>query len=150
MTDGFDLVNTYFERCGQGQVAPILELYADDAVFFDAGAGPTTIRGREAIGEEVFKPLFAGIPDFSVETVHMIGDDRLVLCEVILHGTHAGTFAGIEATGRRLTWHSAGTWEIGADGKFTREGYFYDTATLLSQMAKSNTPAAFMTPTKED
>lgn len=134
MPDGFDLVNTYFERCGQGKVDPILELYAEDAIFFDAGAGPTTIRGREAIGRDVFEPLFAGVPDFNVETVHMVGDDRLVLCEVVLRGTHTGTFSGIEATGRSLKWHSAGTWEIGPDGRFTREGYFYDTAALLSQI----------------
>jgi steroid delta-isomerase-like uncharacterized protein len=140
MRNGSARVRHYFDLCGRGEVAPILDLYAEDAIFFDCGVGPDTFVGREEIGRAVFEPLFVGLPDFSVTTIHMDGDDRRVLAEVILKGTHRGVFYGLPPTGRRLEWHSAGVWEMDAEGLFTREAYFYDSANLTAQLTGDEEP----------
>ena len=127
-------VEEYLRRCGEGDPA-IADLFAEDALFFDC-AGPTEVRGREEIRERVFAELYTGVPDFHcAQIVHIAEVGNVGLAELVLAGTHLGPLWGNEPTGAAVRWHTAGTWEVGPDGLFTREAYYYDPASLFAQLA---------------
>ena len=61
-----------------------------------------TCRGGEEIGR-YFTELFAAVPDFHMEVLHVVGEGDDVFVRWHLTGTHTGTaWAGIEPTGAKL------------------------------------------------
>lgn len=124
----------YFRRCGK--IDPtIVELYTEDAIFFDA-SGPETIVGRDRILQECFEPLFAAFPDFHCDhrVRHIVASGGVVLAELEIEGTHRGPFLGHDATGRLISWPTTGVWELSAAGLITREAYYWDRESVSSQL----------------
>ena len=65
----------------------------------------------------------------------MIGQDRLVMAEYDLLGTHTGTFLDHPATGRPFRIPAVSVYEQEQDGPlFSRETVYYDSASLFGQL----------------
>jgi steroid delta-isomerase-like uncharacterized protein len=124
----------YFARCAERD-ASIVEMYTEDAVFFDC-AGPTTFTGRQAIREHVFEPIFTAFPDFRCDDQvrHIMSDSGVVMAELVISGTHLGEFLGHLPTSKPVSWNTTGVWEITRDGLIRREAYYWDADTLAKQL----------------
>ena len=93
----------------------------------------TTHDGAVAVSE-LLCSLFAAFPDLTLEVTALYHSDNAVISEVRMHATHCGPWAGMEATGKRINLPVVGIF-LFEDDRMVCERLYYDSATLLRQMA---------------
>jgi steroid delta-isomerase-like uncharacterized protein len=82
-------------------------------------------RGRQQV-RQFFSELFAAFPDFDIELLHMLGDDRRAVVQWRATGTFTGgPFQGVHATGRSVVLRGCDVMEF-EDGRLTRNTVYYD------------------------
>lgn len=84
-----DVVRALVELYNAKSVEGVLDLYEDDAFFWDP-LHRDGVRGREAIGD-VVRSLFAAFPDEEMSIATLAGDDRHVVAEFRSTGTKPGS-----------------------------------------------------------
>lgn len=97
------------------------------------------IEGEMAV-RQVLQGLMAAFPDLHLEANKIHHGDDAVIWEGRLTGTHAGPWAGIPATGRRVDHPVAAIFEFEEDRLVCERAYF-DAATVLRQIGALPEPA---------
>lgn len=92
----------------------------------------TPSDGHQAV-HDLLAGMFAGFPDFHVETPRLHHADEAVIVEFVLTGTHEGPFAGLAPTGRRIEIPLVGIFDF-EDDRLMCEKVYFDMATLLRQI----------------
>ena len=110
----------------------VAAVFARDAEIIDIASGTVT-RGREAI-RDTARARFTGFPDFSLEKVFLVIDERANADRWIMRGTHTGEFMGLAPTGRAVEVQGATFSEFDADGLVVRDTHYIDLPSLLSQL----------------
>jgi predicted ester cyclase len=125
-----------------GDIDPIVANFAADITWDAVGSPlePPSV-GKAAVMAR-WEDLLIGIPDMKLHARRIFHHGNLVVMQVVLTGTHKGTFRGIAPTEKPVgaevlawVWHDA-------DGKADKVRVVYDEATLLSQMGKLEGQAA--------
>ena len=106
------------------------EIFAKDFVDHQGGLGPT--GGREDLKAFV-APITKAFPDIRFEIISMVAEGDRVFAHIVGRGTHSGDFAGVGATGRRVTTVGMSTLRI-ADGKVAERWNVTDFAGLMQQI----------------
>jgi steroid delta-isomerase-like uncharacterized protein len=93
---------------------------------------PGQAPGRDGL-RQVFAELFAAFPDLRWTTEEQIAEGDTVLTRGTWEGTHRGSFAGVEPTGRRVRVE---TWTIDRlrGGRIGRSRLMMDTMGLIQQL----------------
>ncbi len=114
---------------------PVLDLYTTDAQTYMQGDPGFDMQTYKRFSGE----FFAAFPDLvhNVDQVTAEGD-RVVL-QITVTGTHKGTFLGIPATGRTISYPSMVTYRI-RDGKITETRAVFDQLALLRQIGAERLP----------
>lgn len=111
------------------------------------GPVEATPRGPEAVRKHVAEWL-AGFPDLHFEIEQTLAEGDQVLSQLVMHGTHTGTWLGIPATGRAvsirmMTIHRLRDGKISEDwvlveslGFFQQLGALPPTSAILSDFIK--------------
>jgi steroid delta-isomerase-like uncharacterized protein len=112
------------------------DLVAPDCEWTDVAIGRTT-RGVSALVEGC-RAFTAAFPDFTVESVTLIGQGDLVANEWSAKGTHLGPLlrpdgGQYEPTGRPFERTGVGIVEL-RDGKIVRYRDYFDRQTLAEQL----------------
>ena len=95
-----DILTQYYSAWTSGNTNTVLNFFADDAVFEDLGF-EAKFKGKEQI--KAFAELtYAGVPDFAVEPITIIGDNHRAAASWVMSGTHKGDLPGLPATGKRF------------------------------------------------
>ncbi|SRR6266700_1498203 len=95
----------------------------DDFVAVGTFRGPAEIRG-------FFDEIFRAFPDFELEVLRIVADDRAAAVQWRARGTFTGApFQGIQATGRRVEIPGADVMEI-EDGRIRHNTIYYDGASF--------------------
>lgn len=113
-------------------------------------------RSREALGE-ICDPLIAyhwgpfgegrgvdglaaleekartAFPDITVEPLFTVADERYVVNNSIVKGTHRGTWFGVPPTGQRATWSATEIYRI-SDGRIAEQWLNEDWTSVLTQL----------------
>ncbi len=119
-----------------GDIDPIVANFAAD-ITWDAVGSPLEppSSGKAAVMAR-WEDLLIGIPDMKLHARRIFHHGNLVVMQVVLTGTHKGSFRGIAPTEKPLgaevlawVWH-------GADGKANKVRVVYDESTLLAQMGQ--------------
>lgn len=119
-----------------GDIDPIVANFATDIVWDAVGSPlePPSV-GKAAVMAR-WEDLLIGIPDMKLHARRIFAHGNLVVMQVVLTGTHKGSFRGIAPTAKPVgaevlawVWHDA-------DGKANKVRVVYDEATLLAQMGK--------------
>jgi steroid delta-isomerase-like uncharacterized protein len=110
----------------------VAAVFAPDAEIVDVVSGTTT-RGRDAI-RDTARARFAGFPDFSLEKVFLVIDERANADRWIMRGTHRGEFMGLAPTGRAVEVQGATFSEFDPDGLVVRDTHYIDLSALLAQL----------------
>lgn len=78
--------------------------------------------------------LLQSVPDLviDVQREHLTNDN--VILEVIVRGTHGGSWRGLPATGRPVTFALCGIFSFDANDRLASERIYYDRATVLRQL----------------
>lgn len=107
--------------------------------------GESDVLAEPIVGQDAYRSLLSGFwtafPDTSYYIQQMLAADDCVVTRFRLTGTHQGNFMSREGTGRKFDVRvcHVDQWE---DGKIARAWYYWDTATLLRQLAIPTEPAS--------
>lgn len=100
----------------------------------------TMPRGPEAVKKHVAEWL-AGFPDLRFEIEQTLAEGDRVLSQLVMHGTHTGTWLGIPATGRRVSIRMMTIHRI-RDGKISEDWVLVESLGFFQQLgALPPTPA---------
>lgn len=100
----------------------------EDIVPLGVFRGPAEVR-------EIFKEMFAAMPDIETTVTRVVADHEAAGVEWRMAGTFdGGPFQGIEPTGKRVELRGFDLLEIDEDGKITRNTGYYDGADFARQI----------------
>jgi predicted ester cyclase len=95
------VVTRFNKECvEQGNMASFRELLAADVV--NHAAPPGTPAGPDSMIDFLQNVLRVGFPDLKVEILEQVAERDLVTTRKRIRGTHAGTFMGVQATGKTV------------------------------------------------
>jgi steroid delta-isomerase-like uncharacterized protein len=104
-------------------------LYATDVRAITAGGRQVDVSGLERMVERTL----AGFPDLHVTVLRWVTDGCTVVTEEVMEGTHLGTFAGLEPTGRRVRLPMVHITRV-QDGRIVERVAYHDPSLLLRQL----------------
>jgi len=134
--DNIDVIRRFNEALTNRDWATFGDLLADDCEWTDVPSGGT-LRGRDEL-IAACKVFTAAFPDFSVESVTLIGQGDLVASEWRGRGTHEGPLPRAdggqdEPTGRTFERTGVGIVEV-RDGRIVRYRDYFDRLTMTEQL----------------
>jgi steroid delta-isomerase-like uncharacterized protein len=130
----------YNEVVNSRDAAAAGELIADDIEFTDPTAPGGQLHGRADVGQFI-ATLLNAFPDFhmTVEDGVIVEGDRAV-ARWVARGTHAGSFAGENPSGRTVTVQGVDVFIVSA-GQIQKMWVYLDTASLAQQLGLAPIPA---------
>ena len=90
--------------------------------------------GADAV-RDLLNGMITGFPDSKIETGPFRHGDDFVFVEVRMTGTHNGSWAGWEPTGRKMDVTVACVFEF-EEGRLMCEKVYFDMATVMRQLGK--------------
>jgi predicted ester cyclase len=116
----------YNRRCNEHAFERLEEFVANDVEVNGERQG---LRGYVDGLEEVVRAF----PDFRWELRHLLIDEPWIAAHLIDHGTNAGTFRGLSATGRAVTTQEFAFYRVAA-GKIAEVWGDLRTAELIARL----------------
>jgi steroid delta-isomerase-like uncharacterized protein len=121
----------------QHNISAMDELYAPNYVYHAAHGVPPTLEGNK----QFFMILFAAFPDLHLTIDDQIAEGDKVVTRKTMSGTHQGAFAGLPATGKRMSLEILEILQI-EGGKIIGSWVFYDRLGLMYQLGVLPLPGA--------
>ena len=100
-------------------------------------------EGRDGV-RRFYSTLMGAVPDLSIEIVKQHVADETIVLEVVIRGTHLGSWRGLPATGRKLAIPLCGIYTFDADDRLAGERIYYDRATVLQQLGVFHDPQSLV------
>ena len=110
-----------------------------EATLNTVGANPrfqinnAPLDSREAVAA-FYQGMFEGFPDLEIEVTNRFVTDDAIILEVILRGTHNGTWAGYPPTGRRMEVPACAIYTFDGDQKIEEERAYFDVSVIKTQI----------------
>ena len=104
-----------------------------DRPYWDDLGSQERHQGREGV-RTYYAELFAGFPDFGFDVVRRHVGAEAVVLEVLVRGTHTGTWKGIAATGRRVEFPVCAVFTFDETDRIEAEIVYFDRMTVLAQL----------------
>jgi steroid delta-isomerase-like uncharacterized protein len=123
-----DLLHHYDEANGDA-------IWAEDIVFREPHH---VIRGRDAARAR-FRAFREAFPDIAATLHEVVAQDDQVAVRYTLEGTHQGLFAGVPATGKRVTLSGIAIFRL-ADGRIAEGWGCADFLGFLQQLGALPAP----------
>jgi steroid delta-isomerase-like uncharacterized protein len=116
----------------------IMATFGETACYEDAPWGERH-DGRNGV-RAYYDALIRSVPDLliDVQREHVSADH--VVLEVVIRGTHVGTWRGLPGTGRTLAIPLCGVFTFDGADRLAGERIYYDRATVLRQLGVFHDP----------
>lgn len=126
-------------RCeNEHDLEGILATFGDRAGYEDRG-WQEDYAGRDGV-RSYYEQLLEGSADLHIDIRREhVTDDEIIL-EVVISGTHTGTWRGLPATGRRFEFPLCAIYTFDDDDRLAGERIYYDRATVLRQLGVFREP----------
>lgn len=131
LEDNKNIASDYFKAFVANDHAWMDEHIAEDFLRNDPGLD-FEVRGPEGV-KELGRVLLGAFSDMELDVQDRVAEGDKVLMRLILRATHAGEFAGIQATGRKVEIDVMDLFKI-QDGKLVEQWALLDGATLMAQL----------------
>ena len=105
----------------------------DDQSWGEHYEGPGGVRA-------FYEQLMRALPDLEIKVLRQHVTDDAILVEVMIRGTHLGTWRGLPATGRRVEVPLCGVYTFDENDRLAGERIYYDRGTVLRQMGIFHEP----------
>ena len=105
----------------------------DEAYIGETDTLQAPVRGRDGY-RRMLEMYYTAFPDTHYEIEQMICSGDYVVTRLHITGTHRGEFLGKAATNRSFHIHLCHFDQV-KNGKIARAWYYWDTATMLRQLA---------------
>lgn len=126
-----EAVRKELEALNRQDVEGVMAFYTEDVIFEDISL-PEPLSGSEEM-REFMEGMYATFPDLHVELQSLFGEDEIVAAEYQLIGTHEGDLDGKPPTGKTFRVKALSVYEY--DGqRFTKETFYWDSASMLQQL----------------
>jgi steroid delta-isomerase-like uncharacterized protein len=109
--------------------------------FYDDEPWSEHHQGLDAV-RSYYSDLLRAAPDFRIDVKERHVTEEAIVLEVRLSGTHAGTWRGLPATGRRFDFPLCAVFTFDAEDRLAGERIYYDRATVLRQMGVLSEPTS--------
>lgn len=113
-----------------GNLAELDQVIAPDAI--DHNPAPGMKQGLEGI-KAAFGEVRVAFPDMVVTVEDVIAEGIKAVCRLSTRATHRGTFQGVPATGKRVTYTVIDILRF-ADGKIVERWGEFDSLGFLAQL----------------
>ncbi len=113
------------------QLEELVATLTEDCVYEFVPYG-LTYRGKDE-ARRFYRELWAGLPNVTLTLLRHVIDDRCLVEESIVHGTHEGEFLGLPPTGKRVNFPLVIFFPV-QGGLFTGEKLYFDGGDLLRQL----------------
>jgi steroid delta-isomerase-like uncharacterized protein len=132
-----NVVQRFYDAYNKKDASILDEVIASD--YVDYGHQPPG-RGLQGAKTDQ-KEIAAGIPDARFDIDEIIPADDRVTVRWTLHGTHAGPFAGLPPTKKKVEVHGWSLYRL-RDGKLTETRNMPDLFSLFMQIGAIERPKA--------
>jgi predicted ester cyclase len=112
-------------------------LHPDAVIHAPAGLSTASAADEKAVWEEAL----AAMPDLRHAVQEVVVNGNVEMARVVVSGTMAGAFGGVEGTGRSFIMDQAVITHL-RDGKVAEAWEIADIAALLAQVTEQPAPAA--------
>jgi steroid delta-isomerase-like uncharacterized protein len=108
----------------------VMDTFGDQASFL---ANDVLHGGRDAV-RAFYAEFFRGFPDLRFEIMHLHAGDEAIPVELVLSGTHTGTWFGVPPTGRRFEMPACAVFIFDEHDRIAGERGYFDSALMLRQL----------------
>ena len=116
---------------------PAEEFYTKDSMTYMLNNPPFDIHTYKTVHAPTF---FSAFPDLIHNIENVMEERDTVMLDIVCTGTHKGSFMGIEATHRQVSYRSVIFYDF-VDGKISRTRGVYDQMGLLEQIGAKFVPS---------
>ena len=132
------IVDQHIRLENEHNLEGVLETFGNGARYDDE-SWDEHYEGLSGV-RQFYQQIMAALPDLKIEVVSRhIADDAIVV-EVIISGTHLGSWRGLAATGRRVEFPLCGIYTFDAEDRLAGEKIYYDRGTVLRQLGVFHEP----------
>jgi steroid delta-isomerase-like uncharacterized protein len=110
----------------------VMQTFGATARFDDISASEHFI-GHDQVRSN-YADFFQGFPDLKIETQEEYVMPESIILEVVISGTHTGSWHGIPPTGKQISFPACAIFSFDTEDKLTGEKVYYDRATILMQL----------------
>jgi len=126
-------------RCeNRHDLAGIMQTFGETAAYHDLPWNEE-FPGRDGV-QNYYAQLLDSIPDLQIDVQRWHAGRDTVVLEVIIRGTHQGSWRGMPATGRKVAIPLCGVFTFDEGDRLTSETIYYDRATVLRQLGVFHEP----------
>ncbi len=115
---------------------PAEEFYTSDSMAYMLNNPPFDIHTYKTVHAPAF---FSAFPDLIHNIENVMEEDGTVVLDIVCTGTHRGSFMGIEATDRQVSYRSVIFYDF-INGKISKTRAVYDQMGLLEQIGAKFVP----------
>jgi steroid delta-isomerase-like uncharacterized protein len=120
----------------------VLGTLGDTARYEDEAWGEK-YQGREGV-RLFYEQLMRALPDLEIDVQRRHVTDDAILVEVVIRGTHLGSWRDLPATGRRVEVPLCGVYTFDVGNRLAGERIYYDRATVLRQLGVFHDPQSML------
>jgi steroid delta-isomerase-like uncharacterized protein len=96
-------------------------------------------QGRDQVSA-YYETLLDAVPDLHIDVQRRHVSEATIILEVVITGTHQGTWRGLPGTGRRVDFPLCGVYTFDEQDRLEGEKIYYDRATVLRQIGMFHEP----------
>lgn len=133
------LVDEHIRRENLHDLDGVMATFGNDARYDDE-PWQDRRRGRDAV-RTYYSELVDALPDLAIDVERQHVAAASVVVEVVIRGTHLGTWRGLPATGRRLQFPLCGIFTFDSDDRIAAERIYYDRTAVLRQLGLFHDPS---------
>jgi len=93
---------------------------------------------------QFYEQLMKALPDFAIDVQRRHVTGEAILVEVMIRGTHLGSWRGLPPTGRRIEFPLCGIYTFDNEDRLAGEKIYYDRATVLRQLGVFHEPQSLL------
>jgi steroid delta-isomerase-like uncharacterized protein len=100
-------------------------------------------QGRDGV-RGFYEQLMGALPDLEIDVQRRHVTEDAILVEVVIRGTHLGSWRDLPATGRRVEVPLCGVYTFDDQDRLAGERIYYDRATVLRQLGVFHEPQSML------
>jgi steroid delta-isomerase-like uncharacterized protein len=100
-------------------------------------------EGRDGV-RSFYEQIMRALPDLRIDIQRRHVTDDAILLEVIIRGTHLGSWRGLPPTGRRVEFPLCGIYTFDSNDRLAGEKIYYDRGTVLRQLGVFHEPQSVL------
>ena len=123
-------VHEHFHIENTHNLDAVMDTFGHQASFL---ANNVLHEGRDAV-RAFYGEFFRGFPDLRFDITHLHVGEEAIPVEMVLSGTHTGTWFGMPPTGRRFEIPACAVFIFDEHDKIAGERGYFDSALMLRQL----------------